>query len=60
VRFRAHGGDDSDGNVITLCTRCHLEGVHGGRFTVARENGSLVWRLGKHTVVVDRNRYRAA
>ena len=60
VRFRAHGGDDSDDNVITLCTRCHLDGVHGGRFTVTREGLSLVWRFGKHTVVVGRDRYRAA
>jgi hypothetical protein len=37
---------------------CHLEGVHGGRFTVTREGPSLVWRFGKHTVVVDRDRYR--
>ena len=58
VRFRALGGDDSDENLITLCTRCHLDGVHGGRFTVTREGPSLVWRFGKHTVVVDRERYR--
>jgi hypothetical protein len=58
VRFRALGGDDSDENLITLCTRCHLDGVHGGRFTVTREGPSLVWRFGEHTVVVDRDRYR--
>ena len=60
VRFRAHGGDDSDDNVITLCTRCHLDGVHGGRFTVTRKGSSLVWRFADHTVVVDRDRSRAA
>ncbi len=60
VRFRAHGGDDSDDNVITLCTRCHLDGVHGGRFTVSREGPKLVWRFADHTVVIDRDRYRAA
>jgi hypothetical protein len=60
VRFRSHGGDDSDDNVITLCTRCHLDGVHRGRFTVTRIDKSLVWRFGAHTIVVDRTRYRAA
>ena len=58
VRFRAHGGDDSDDNVISLCTRCHLDGVHGGRFTVSREGAALVWRFADHTVVVGRERYR--
>jgi hypothetical protein len=58
VTFRAHGGDDSDDNLVTLCTWCHLEGVHRGRFTVTRENGVLVWRFGSHTVVKGRRRIR--
>jgi hypothetical protein len=58
VTFRAHGGDDSDENLVTLCTWCHLEGVHRGCFTVTRENGVLVWRFGNHTVVVGRRRIR--
>jgi hypothetical protein len=43
----------------TLCTRYHLDGVHGGRFTVTRDGPSLVWRFGTHTVFVvagDRDR----
>jgi hypothetical protein len=31
-------------------------GSHG--FLATREGASLVWRFGKHTVVVDRERYR--
>lgn len=23
VTFRSHGGDDSDENLVTLCTKCH-------------------------------------
>jgi 5-methylcytosine-specific restriction endonuclease McrA len=28
-RFRSHSSDDSEQNLITLCTRCHAE-VHRG------------------------------
>ncbi len=31
LRFRSHGGDDSDENVTSLCTWCHLEGIHRGQ-----------------------------
>lgn len=30
IEFRSHGGRDSEGNLITLCTRCH-GGIHGLR-----------------------------
>jgi hypothetical protein len=43
---------------VSLCTWCHLEGVHAGRFTVTRENGVLVWCFGDHTVVIGRRRIR--
>jgi 5-methylcytosine-specific restriction endonuclease McrA len=28
LRFRSHGGDDSEQNLITLCAQCHSE-AHG-------------------------------
>jgi ATP-dependent DNA helicase RecQ len=28
-KFRSHSGDDSDTNLITLCTQCHTE-MHRG------------------------------
>jgi len=34
VQFRAHGGSDLPGNIISLCERCHLELVHEGRLRV--------------------------
>ena len=27
--FRSHAGEDSELNLITLCTECHRQGVHG-------------------------------
>jgi hypothetical protein len=61
VRFRAHGGGDEPENVTTLCAWCHLEGVHERRISVrGNAPGGLEWRLGGHTTVIGRDRYRAA
>ncbi len=34
VRFRSHGGGEEQGNLISLCEKCHLELVHGGKLKV--------------------------
>jgi hypothetical protein len=61
VRFRAHGGGDEPENLTTLCAFCHLEGVHLGRISVrGSAPDGLEWRLGEHTTVIGRDRYRAA
>jgi hypothetical protein len=61
VRFRAHGGGDEPANLTTLCTFCHLEGVHVGRISVlGSAPDGLEWRLGQHTTVIGRDRHRAA
>ena len=60
IRFRAHGGGDEPTNLTTLCTWCHLEGVHEGRISVRGNAPHLEWRMGKHTTVIGRDRYRAA
>jgi hypothetical protein len=59
--FRSAGGDDSDENVASLCTWCHLEGVHGGRLSVAPPASAMEWRIGRrpHTVVRGRKRTAA-
>jgi hypothetical protein len=58
--FRSAGGDDSDENLATLCVRCHLEGVHGGRLTVEPPASAMQWRIGRsgHTYVHGRRRRR--
>lgn len=47
LRFRSRGGDDSDENVASLCTWCHLEGVHGGRLGADPPASSVRWRIGR-------------
>jgi hypothetical protein len=61
LRFRSHGGDDSYDNVTSLCTWCHLEGIHGGQISAAPPASNTRWTLGRnaHTVVEGRRRVRA-
>jgi hypothetical protein len=58
LRFRSHGGDDSDENVTSLCTWCHLEGIHGGQISATPPASSIRWTFGRseHTVVEGRRR----
>jgi hypothetical protein len=60
LTFRAHGGDDSDENVTSLCVWCHLDGIHGGRLSASAPASHIEWTLGRdpHTVVVGRERQR--
>jgi hypothetical protein len=58
LRFRSHGGDDSDENVTSLCTWCHLEGIHGGQISATPPASNIRWTFGRgrHTVVEGRRR----
>jgi hypothetical protein len=58
LRFRAHGGDESNENLASLCTWCHLEGIHGGRLRAAPPASDIEWRLGRNTHTVVRGRER--
>lgn len=58
VRFRSRGGGDEPDNVTSLCTWCHLEGVHGGRIRVSGRVGQLHWEVGG-ACVDDASRYAA-
>ena len=62
LRFRSHGGDDSDENVASLCVWCHLEGIHGGRLAVRPPASDTEWTIGSpgHTVVHGRVRAAAS
>jgi hypothetical protein len=50
LRYRSRGGDDGDGNRITLCAFHHHQGEHGGLMKVRGEIGGdgrgLVWEMG--------------
>jgi len=60
--FRSAGGGDEDWNIGSLCTWCHLLGVHGGRIRALGTADRIVWELGARgapTLVV-RGRERMA
>jgi hypothetical protein len=61
LRFRSHGGDDSPENVTSLCTWCHLEGIHRGQMSATPPASSIRWTFGRgaHTVVEGRRRVPA-
>jgi hypothetical protein len=61
LRFRSHGGDDSDENVTSLCTWCHLDGIHRGQISATPPASSIRWTFGRtaHTVVEGRRRVRS-
>jgi len=45
LQFRSAGGSDEDGNIASLCTWCHLFGVHGGHIRATGSAGHIVWEL---------------
>lgn len=51
VVFRAHGGGDEPENLVTLCSWCHLQGVHEGRVRVSGRASRLSWRIGQVAVM---------
>ena len=58
VVFRSAGGDDRDENVTSLCTWCHLDGVHGGRLAVTAPADAMTWHIGRARLTVVEGRRR--
>ncbi len=52
LKFRSAGGGEDDENLTSLCTWCHLEGVHGGRIRVAPPASRMRWDLGRSFIEV--------
>ena len=46
LQFRSAGGSDTPANTTSVCTWCHLCGVHGGRIRAAGSAGLIHWELG--------------
>jgi hypothetical protein len=47
VNFRARGGSDEDGNLVSLCACHHLRAIHGGYLGVrGTAPDRLVWEVG--------------
>lgn len=55
LQFRSAGGSDEDENVTSVCSWCHLFGVHGGRIRAVGTAEHIRWELGagRPCVVVD-------
>ncbi len=64
LRFRSAGGGDDDDNVASVCTWCHLCGVHGGRIRAAGSARQIHWELGSPSspcvIVHGRDRFAGA
>jgi hypothetical protein len=46
LRFRSAGGSDEDDNVATVCSWCHLGGIHGGHIRAVGTAELIHWELG--------------
>ena len=46
LQFRSAGGSDEDYNLASVCTWCHLHGVHGGRLRAVGTAASIRWEIG--------------
>lgn len=56
LRFRSAGGGDEDENVVSLCTWCHLQGIHQGRIRAEPPASEIHWELGRPAVMVVKGR----
>lgn len=60
--FRSAGGGDEPSNVATVCSWCHLLGIHGGRIRAQGTAELIHWELGapEHPCLVVHGRERRA
>ncbi|MBN2196113.1 MAG: hypothetical protein JW751_25070 [Polyangiaceae bacterium] len=61
VVFRPRGGSGEDDDLVTLCPRRHLEGIHEERLVAARTADLVRWTIGTPPLlwVKGRERLRA-
>jgi hypothetical protein len=46
LRFRSQGGGEEQQNLASVCSWCHLFGIHGGRLRARGSAESIHWELG--------------
>lgn len=46
LRFRSAGGGDDDDNISSVCTWCHLCGIHGGTIRALGTAECITWEFG--------------
>jgi hypothetical protein len=47
LRFRSHGGGEQLENLVSLCSWCHLEGIHQGRLKATPPASAVRWVIGR-------------
>ena len=47
LTFQGHGGGDEEENVTSLCSWCHLHGIHAGRLHAAPPASAIHWSIGR-------------
>jgi hypothetical protein len=58
--FRSAGGGDDEENVTTLCTWCHLWGIHSGRLRASPPASHIHWTIGRNATLEVDGRTRLA
>jgi hypothetical protein len=58
LRFQSHGGGDEDENVVSLCSACHLDGIHQGRLRASPPASRIRWLIGRDPIMVVDGRER--
>ena len=56
--FRSHGGSDHVHNIITLCSVCHLSGIHGGTLRASPPASRIRWVIGRKPIMIVEGRTR--
>jgi hypothetical protein len=58
LRYQSHGGGHEDENLISLCSWCHLHGIHGGRIRATPPASNIRWAFGRQPVLMVHGRDR--
>jgi hypothetical protein len=56
--FRSHGGSDHVHNIVTLCSVCHLSGIHGGTLRASPPASRIRWEIGRDPIMIVEGRTR--
>jgi hypothetical protein len=56
--FRSHGGSDHVHNIVTLCSVCHLSGIHGGTLRASPPASRIRWVIGREPIMIVEGRTR--
>jgi hypothetical protein len=56
IVFQGHGGGDETSNVISVCSWCHLHGIHEGRLSVRGDATNAEWTVGADPIIEVRGR----